>query len=222
MLDSDLLLATVSARNDWLTLLKRELWAKMLLFGVILLAAALIYVPAVLASKLDPVFIYYTLLALSLALILGALVEHRLQEILRTVERSSECCKKSDSRETASAPPETPPASLEVERMKIQIAADYTNTVYTNMIFFLLASLVAVVVALGAPLLARPDLNSYLYYFAIPTLLGEAAILSIIINEFRRYRRRLRFVDSLIAKIERIPPQQLGPLDDLLLALRRA
>ena len=106
--------------------------------------------------------------------------------------------------------------------MKIEIAANYTNTVYTNMVFFLFASLVAVAVALGVPLLTKLSLDTYLYGFAIPTLAIETVVLSVVIHEFRSYRRRLRYVDGLIDKIESSPRQPLGPLDDLLHRLRRA
>lgn len=195
------------------------LWIGLLVGGIVLLAAALVYAPVVISTKLDPVFIYYTLLAFSLALILGSLVEYRLRDILTKIGESKECCKKSESARTEQP---IPPASPETERMKIQIAADYTNTVYTNMIFFLFASLVAVVVALAAPLLAKPSLDTYVYYFLIPTLVVEGTVIVIVLYEYGIYRRRLRFIDSLIDMTEKTPPQPLGRLDDLLHQLRRA
>ena len=55
--------------------------------GVLLLVVAIFYGAAVLASKIDPVFIYYNLIALGLALVLASLVESRLQGILEKISK---------------------------------------------------------------------------------------------------------------------------------------
>ncbi len=107
--------------------------------------------------------------------------------------------------------------NIETERMKIEIAAGYITTAYNNMIVVLLTILVTVFTALLAVFLAGqiPFLA-----FALPVIIVEIIILFGVVDQARRFYRRVRYLDTLIANLDVVPAVRLPTLSEILNQIR--
>jgi len=107
---------------------------------------------------------------------------------------------------------------IETERMKIGIAADYTTTVYTNMLVLNMSFLITVFAILFGAFVAN---QLKLIEFVVPFVIIEALVVYLIIRQYEKFNRRTDYLDTLIEKIERNPPVSLGPLKSVLEELRK-
>ena len=109
--------------------------------------------------------------------------------------------------------------SEETERMKLEIVAGYVTTAYTNMVVLLITAFLTVFVAFFALLIAK---QITFIEFGIPMLIVEGFVLYGLVGQYRKFDRRMGYLDTLIEKLESSPPKALGRLRIILDEVRKA
>ena len=105
----------------------------------------------------------------------------------------------------------TPTLDKETERMKVELAANYYLGFHANRLVTYLSILVALIVVLFAAFLAG---QIALMLLAFGVIAFELLILYVIVSRARKFRREVKYLDSLIEKLD--SNESLGTLQSIL------
>jgi len=99
----------------------------------------------------------------------------------------------------------------EIERMKVEIAANYYMGAHVNMAVLLVAILASFLIAIYSAFVAG-QIN--IYGEIISELIIFVALLYMLWGRGKTFKKRLKYLDSLIEKVEN--NQSLGTLQDII------